>query len=260
MSNEMNGLMIIESTSIQSMQGSLAKIKEFQEIVRSQFVQGRDYGIIPGTGSKPTMLKPGAEKLIMLLGLSSTYEIVESTRDFDKGFFQYQIKCTLKKGDLVITEGIGAANTKERKYVRADSFTMDNTVLKMAKKRAMVDAALLVGALSDIYTQDIEDMDLEGNQASTYNKYATDQDGNISRAQAKRMFGIAKGDADVVKAVLRKYGYKASSDEVKKTDYNTICSEIENMIKETTQSDLDEFDLPWSNEDVNTGDDEESEK
>ena len=59
-----------------------------------------------------------------------------------------------------ITEGLGQANTKERKYARQDPYTLANTVLKMARKRALVDAALTVGSLSDIFTQDLEDADL----------------------------------------------------------------------------------------------------
>lgn len=38
---------------------------------------------------------------------------------------------------------------------------MQNVVLKMAKKRAMVDATLNVGNLSARFTQDVEDMNLD---------------------------------------------------------------------------------------------------
>lgn len=39
-----------------------------------------------------------------------------------------------------------------------DIFSLVNTILKMAKKRALVDAALSVGRLSGLFTQDLEDM------------------------------------------------------------------------------------------------------
>ncbi len=39
-----------------------------------------------------------------------------------------------------------------------DIFSQVNTILKMAKKRALVDAALSAGRLSNIFTQDMEDM------------------------------------------------------------------------------------------------------
>ena len=224
---KVDSLSIIENINANAVNTTLTKINQFQKIVQSQFRQDHDFGIIPGT-KKPTMLKPGAEKIIMLLGLTSEFEILESTRDFEKGFFQYQIKCQLKKDGFVITEGIGSANTRESKYLKGDPYTLDNTVLKMAKKRALVDAALLVGSLSDVFTQDIEDMDLDGNQASTYQRTYTDQDGTISKAQAKRMYAISDGDSDLCKAVIAKYGYK-KSDEVKKIDYEKICKEIEDL-------------------------------
>ena len=222
---EVNALSLIESTNFQSIQGSIQKIKQFQALVQSQFTQNHDFGVIPGTG-KPTLLKPGAEKLIMLLGLTSEFEILDSTRDFDTGFFQYQVACRLKKNGEVMTEGFGSCNTRERKYINQDPYTMDNTVLKMAKKRAMVDAALLVGSLSDVFTQDIEDMDLSGSQYTNQQRVYTDRDGTISQAQAKRLYAIAKGDGELCKSVMSKYGY-GHSDEIKKTDYEKICNEVE---------------------------------
>lgn len=221
----MTALDIIEQVDTTSLGQSLKAIGAFQQLVRSQFKQNHDFGVIPGTGTKPTLLKPGAEKIVMLLGLTSEYDIAESTRDFEKGFFQYQIKCKLLKNGTIVTEGMGAANTKERKYLKQDPFSVDNTVLKMAKKRALVDAALLVGSLSDIFTQDIEDMDLRG-ETTQQERYYTDQDGTISQAQAKRIYAIAKGERSLIDPVMEKYGYQ-KSDEIKKTDYDAICAEVE---------------------------------
>jgi len=224
-------LSIIENVNLQQVQGTLTKIAQFQQLVQNQLRQNHDYGIIPGT-PKPTLLKPGAEKILMLMGLRSEFEIVDSTRDFEKGFFQYQVRCKLYRGDVLITEGLGAANTKERKYLKQDPFTMDNTVLKIAKKRALIDATLLVASLSEVFTQDIEDMDLEGNhlpqteQQRQQQNLTPDSDAVISKAQAKRMYALSNGDADLCKRIMQKYGYE-KSEQVKKIDYNKICEEIE---------------------------------
>jgi hypothetical protein len=138
------------------------KIKEFQKLVRENLQEDKDYGTIPGT-SKPTLYKPGAEKILMLMGLQSTYEILDSTRNWEKeGFFQYQVRCTLKKGDIIITQGLGCCNSKENKYLKQNAFNVDNTILKMAKKRSQVDATLTVASLSEIFTQDLEDEELNG--------------------------------------------------------------------------------------------------
>ena len=157
MSDEVNSLSIIEKADMTSFKQSMVKIGEFQKLVRENLKEGKDFGKIPGT-SKPTLYKPGAEKILMLMGLQSTYEIIDSTRDWKEGFFQYQVRCTLQKGGMIITQGLGCCNSKERKYIKQDPFTIDNTILKMAKKRSQVDASLTVASLSEIFTQDLEDM------------------------------------------------------------------------------------------------------
>jgi hypothetical protein len=225
-----NSIAIIDTVEIQQVQATMSKITQFQQVIQKTLHQGHDFGIIPGT-DKPTLLKPGAEKILMMMGLRSEFEIVDSTRDFEKGFFQYQVRCRLVKGDMIITEGLGACNTRERKYLKMDPFTMDNTVLKMAKKRALVDAALLVASLSDVFTQDIEDLDLNGQQTGGRKVY-TDQDGTISKAQAKRMFAISQGNAELVRQVLKEYGYD-KSEQVKKIEYDVICSKIEKLAQES---------------------------
>lgn len=232
-----NNLAIIDTVEIQQVQATMNKITQFQQVIQKTLHQGHDFGIIPGT-DKPTLLKPGAEKILMMMGLRSEFEIVDSTRDFEKGFFQYQVRCKLFKGDILITEGLGSCNTRERKYLKMDPYTADNTVLKMAKKRALVDAALLVASLSDVFTQDIEDLDLNG-QKTGGQRYYTDQDGTISKAQAKRMFALAKGNPDIVRRVLDDYGYEKSS-EVEKVKYDEVCKEIELMTQKLEQAQGDE--------------------
>ncbi len=226
-----NNVSIIDSVNLNEISNKMTRISQFQTLVQKTLKQNHDFGIVPGT-KKPTLLKPGGEKILMLLGLRSEFEIVDSTRDFENGFFQYQVKCKLYKDYTLITEGLGSCNTKESKFKKQDPFTIDNTILKMAKKRALIDATLLVSSLSDIFTQDMEDMDLQGTSVEESSKQVyTDTSGNISKAQAKRMFAIADGNTELVKDILRKHGY-TSSEEVKKTDYNKICEEIETRSNE----------------------------
>jgi hypothetical protein len=75
-------------------------------------------------------------------------------------------------------------------------------------------------------------MDLSGEKVSTRKPGpATDQDGGITKPQAKRMFALSGGNPDIVKAVLAAHGYERS-DQVQKTEYNTVCKEIEAAKKE----------------------------
>ena len=53
---------------------------------------------------------------------------------------------------------LGSCNSRERKYLKTDFATNLNTILKMAKKRAFVDAILSATHSSHIFTQDMEDI------------------------------------------------------------------------------------------------------
>ena len=172
----------------------LAAVKAFQLLVRQTLIDGHDYGVIPGT-NKPTLLKPGAEKIAKLLGLADTYEILSKTEDWKGGFFAYEVRAILTHRGEVVSTGLGECNSMEAKYrwrwlwpddvpegidhtklvfrktkndgkqyrvENDDIYSQVNTLLKMAKKRALVDAALSASRLSDIFTQDIEDLKENG--------------------------------------------------------------------------------------------------
>lgn len=238
--------------SAKDAQTKLLAIREFQRVVKTTFIEGHDFGTIPGT-PKPTLLKPGAEKIAKLLNLQDDYDIIEKIEDWEGGFFYYLIRCRLTDiaSGVLISSGMGSCNSKEGRYAfrwvspdkvpptvdkasletrggkkvmfepdfalskkettgqwgkpkeywesfdlaikdkrairtkrlmgkgdrrkeqpgweisidsieyqvpNKDIFTQVNTMLKMAKKRALVDVALSVGRLSDLFTQDLEDI------------------------------------------------------------------------------------------------------
>ena len=187
MNNEVNALSIIETVDIDNISTTMAKIAQMQSVVQKTLKQGHDFGEVPGT-NKPTLLKPGGEKICMLFGLNPEYEFLQVTEDYDKEFFSYNIRCTLFRNGQPVAQGVGSCNSKEKKYRfinvdeipenymgASESFTdkygrqkykinnpdicsLVNTILKMAKKRAFIDAVLQVASLSEVFTQDLEDM------------------------------------------------------------------------------------------------------
>jgi hypothetical protein len=138
------------------------RIHVLEQFIKRYMTKGEDYGDIPGI-SKPTLLKPGAEKLCDVYGFSKMVEVKNRVEDWEKGFFHYEVQVTLinKKNDLVEAQGVGSCNSKERKYRYQDPYTIVNTILKMAKKRALIDAVLSATRSSGIFTQDVEDMDIQ---------------------------------------------------------------------------------------------------
>lgn len=217
MSDEIvNALSIIDTVEIENIANTMAKIQQMQSVVKKTFKKGHDFGEVPGT-SKPTLLKPGGEKICMLFGLNPEYEFLQSAEDYDKEFFSYNIKCTLFKNGQPVAQGVGSCNSKEKKYrfINVDEIpenyigiseeitdkygrkrykinnpdicSLVNTILKMAKKRAFIDAVLQVASLSEVFTQDIEDME---------DFIQQEQDSTLTLEQAKNLklsFGKYKG-------------------------------------------------------------------
>lgn len=104
---------------------TIAQLREryqiFAQFVGSVLREGVDHQVIPGT-NKPSLAKPGAEKLAALFGLSSRFVCVERTEDWSgdnhngEPFFYYLYRCELYRGDLFIASCEGSSNSHEKKY------------------------------------------------------------------------------------------------------------------------------------------------
>jgi hypothetical protein len=100
--------------------GALAKSKErVERIQRALMTRDVDFGLIPGT-PKPTLLKPGAEKLCLAYGLAADFAPVRTIGDGQsEPWLSYVTRCELHLGSLdgpVVAVGYGAANSWERRY------------------------------------------------------------------------------------------------------------------------------------------------
>lgn len=194
---------------VMSTQQALARLQQFQEFVNAVMVQGVDYGKIAGI-DKPCLLKPGAEKLCEIYALTPEVEVVNRIEDWQNGFFHYECRCRLvsRRTGHVQAVGVGSCNSREKRYSdrwifasdipagvdraalqsreftskkgdkfkkylwkNEDIYTQVNTILKMAKKRALVDAALTATRSSGLWTQDVEDW-VEGEVVPPANGHA----------------------------------------------------------------------------------------
>lgn len=139
--------------------------------VRDALVDGTDFGKIhivsrskcqagsqcknPAHFSKPSLFKPGAEKICGMLGLTVRYPTLP---DYEKAALsgaklsQIIIRCEiLDASGRVVADGVGA------RVIAQDNGDI-NKALKMAEKSAHIDATLRMAGLSEVFTQDIEDM------------------------------------------------------------------------------------------------------
>ena len=163
------------------------QVQAIQQVMKGVMQQGTHYGTVPGCGDKPTLLKAGAEKIMMTFRLGVDPEI-ENLSNSDCLRYRVRARIFNTMTGVTLGYGVGEASTDETKYkwrealgaefeatdparrrvkygkdyttnqVRTEIADQANTVLKMAKKRALVDGILTVTDASDIFTQDLEDM------------------------------------------------------------------------------------------------------
>ncbi|MCK5139055.1 MAG: hypothetical protein KAQ85_04360 [Thermodesulfovibrionia bacterium] len=130
----------------------LSKRSYFISQVLPKLKENQDYYIIKG---KKSLAKGGAEKLASIYNLIAIFERDKESLDMlgnKKGLIAFV--CTLTQFGIVIGQGRGS-DTLERNQ------NDPNKALKMTQKRAFVDAVIRTTGLSDIFTQDIEDMNTE---------------------------------------------------------------------------------------------------
>ncbi len=281
-----------------------SRLAEFQRFVDEYMVKDEDYGQIPGT-PKPTLYKPGADKLCELYGLSDSYKILNRLVDFDSGLFDYEIECELSRDGLVIATGLGCCSSFEGKYRWRDSkricpqcqkdtiikgkeeygggwlcykktggcgakfdendpaimdqvigrvenddlATIKNTVFKIAKKRAKIDATLSATRSAGRFTQDTGDNDgkkktapapiqqpqrKSETQGQPGTPAPTNSDRVINEKQISRLWAKAyalnlknkEEERKLVSDILATYGYQ-HADKIKVADYDAIIAAVE---------------------------------
>lgn len=152
--------------------GAIEQAKQRKEeldlFVQEVLIADIDYGNIPKT-DKYCLFKSGAEKLCDLYGYGKRFELISRDVDSEKPYFAYEIKAVLFDGNTgqIVAEGVGCCNSKEKKYLKYAPFDTANIVLKMAKKRAFVDAVLTATRSSDVFSQDIVEDDGENKAEQT---------------------------------------------------------------------------------------------
>jgi hypothetical protein len=176
---------------------SLADVKQhiqiIQAVLKGAMKDGVHYGVIPGT-KRPSLWKAGTELIFTTFRLG-TQPTIEETGDG----YRVTVRVFHIPTGNTIGYGMGSASWGEEKYawrkavpgeydaagvetgerdrrlkwygrgepvqqVRTNPCDLQNTVLKMAVKRARVDACLTCTAASDVFEQDLETVHKDGSE------------------------------------------------------------------------------------------------
>lgn len=221
------------------------QVKLIKDVLMAVMEPGIHYDIIPGT-DKPSLLKPGAEMILLTFRIG--IEIITtdfSERANNMIGYRVIVRGIHQPTGVIVGEGTGSCSTDEEKYkwrgvasneeweyvgatnrrikfgkgrngqpgwsaqqVRTSAADLDNTVLKMAKKRGMVDLALTCTAASQFFGQDIEDLpeELKAMYDSEFQKMREKADSNRSaprQASGNADKPITEKQAGLLKAKLR---------------------------------------------------------
>jgi ribosomal protein L37AE/L43A len=294
----------------------VARLSVIREASRDAMQDGVDYGKVPGT-DKPTLLKPGAEKLGVLFQLDIQLDNEKTWGPGDHLTVTSHATVYHAPTGARLGYGEGICSTREKKYAyrKADrecptcgkpnirrsknpaegwycwrktdgcgaTFLPDderitsqqagqvdnpdlpdtyNTILKMAEKRARVDAVLAVTGASALFSQDTEDslepsiapepappvevQTVEGDDIKRLGRLigelvgATDMDGPISEEEMARRREIARAAWKQIAAVT---GTKRPS-----VDTARIVEALHTAymrVRDQPESDIPS-DVPWS--------------
>lgn len=211
-----------------------SRVQLVQQVMREVMKEDVHYGIIPGTKQR-TLYKPGAEIIALAFGFAPTYTIDDLS---GPDTIRYRVSCQLCSRDTgtVVGSGQGEASSDEDKYrwrravckeefeaapedrrrikwakgkggstytieqVRMEPADIANTVLKMAEKRAFVDAIRTTSGCSDMFAQDLEDMPPEVRHAVGAAEEPSEPEPPVGEKDWKKLvkvgerFGYAEAD------------------------------------------------------------------
>ena len=242
-----------------------AEILEAQEQTRAFIAEalkeGRDYATIPGT-SKPSLHKPGAERTSLAFGCHARFSILEREIDHDRlneyvkrewewhpeirgkkiwaetpgeshGLYRYVMLCELvhRASGFIVGSGVGSCSTMESKYIDRPR-DLENTVLKMGKKRAFIDAVLTTFGLSEQFTQDTEDMPREHFQQgqSGQAEFSLDSPAAGKDNQGKSWGETCKDNPDFVMwAIGRKANNPGGMDKLTQEHKDLLGAELDRL-------------------------------
>lgn len=175
--SENNAVAIVPMMDLQEYDNARSTV---EIMVSSKLKENKDFGIIPGTSKTDrdgketatrTLLKPGAEKLNKLFGLTPIFQTLNKVEDWENNFVFYEEECSLLHvaSDKLVAKISRTANNREKSFQQADwnkkdaqgrpgkkagdAFEVANNVKARAQKRALVAITLMVTGASEFFDE-----------------------------------------------------------------------------------------------------------
>ena len=189
--------------------------------IREALVKGVDFGCISTKSgpSKPSLWKPGAEKICGMLGVTAHFPTLA---DYEQAalrgveFRQIVVRCEIRDGaGRVVADGVGARSLQQ------DSGDV-NKALKMAEKSAHIDATLRMAGLSEVFTQDLEDR-RPVNRGELWKKSGA---GEGREARVAAPTGLHSGASDAARSVT---GATAQPGRISKAQHRRLEARIKTL-------------------------------
>lgn len=217
-----------------------------------------DYGIIPGTGKKPSLWKSGSEQILAMFEIA-VEPIVEDLSTDDCYRYRVTTRLTHAPTGNFLGAGIGEASSDETKYkwrrtysqkefdstdfnrrrtkfsqykdgngmwadkeelqVRTEPADVANTILKMAKKRSQIDATLTVTGASSMFDQDLEDI------PDDQKRSMEEQRGSRGKARATASVGVKCSECNATGGHLPKCSKKNPAAQAPAKADAVMCSD-----------------------------------
>ena len=183
--------------------------KALMDWIKTSMVDGTDFGKIHTVGktkceyaaklkpnecpnqyhwSKPVLFQPGAQKICGMLGVFVSYPAMTKYEDAVLSGVDIKhviLRCEIRDSSgTLVGDGMGARSLEQ-------DYNDLNKSLKMAAKSAQISATLRMAGLSEVFTQDLEDM-----QDGQAEKLAQEEKAKIDRYASRFMDTL---DADIEK-------------------------------------------------------------
>lgn len=148
---------------------------------------------------------------------------------------RYYVKATATlidtedKDDNARIENVGYAREEENKK-GMDASQVTGATSSYARKYAL-NGLFCIDDTKDADTDEYQSQqrNIQNNKTNNQQTKQNNQVKTITLAQQKRLFALANGNNDVVKNVISRYGY-TKTEQIKMSDYDKICTEIESEI------------------------------